>query len=103
MAELPDFDTLKWLAEHDPVKLAQLQESLTEEIINNSQHNRAQLRSLHHHYKEQMKRCTNPYHRCVVSMALMRGKLFTMAAAINSPDEFTANLASVTPIDKKLQ
>ena len=103
MAELPDFDTLKWLAENDPATLAQLQETLTEEIINSSQHNSAQLRSLHHHYKEQMKRCTNPYHRCVMSMALMRGKLFTMAAAINSPEEFKANRASVTPIDRKLQ
>ncbi|BDM64702.1 hypothetical protein NFHSH190041_21540 [Shewanella sp. NFH-SH190041] len=97
MTQLPDFDTLKQLAENDPAQLAHLQETLTEELISNSKH-QEQLRQLHHHLKQRVARCNNPYHRCITTMAMMHSKLNTMAHVMNNPDEFRAHKADILPL-----
>ncbi len=49
MTELPDFDTLMWLAQNQPEELDKLQERLSDELINGSDSNQDQLRTIKHH------------------------------------------------------
>ncbi|MGL4473801.1 MAG: DUF3135 domain-containing protein [Shewanella sp.] len=95
MTNLPDFDTLKRMAENEPDELAKLQETLMDEIIESSGRNREQLLSLKHHYQHKMSLCNNPYQRCVVAMTLMRNKLVTLSNVLNQPAEFKAHKAKI--------
>ncbi|MBV7317221.1 DUF3135 domain-containing protein [Shewanella sp. NIFS-20-20] len=95
MTDLPDFDTLKRMAENEPDKLAKLQETLMDELIESSGKNKEQLLSLKHHYQHKMSLCNNPYQRCVVAMTMMRNKLVTLSNVLNQPADFKATTATV--------
>ena len=101
MTPLPDFDTLKWMAEHSPSELNQLQETLNNEAIALSGENKAQLLCIKYNLEQQLALCTNPYQRCVVAISLMRDKLSTLAYAANDPYDFRNQHAQVIPLFKK--
>ncbi|GGI85994.1 DUF3135 domain-containing protein [Shewanella gelidii] len=85
MTQLPDFDTLKWLAEHKPEQLQKLQTTLSDEAISSSVRNQAQLRCLIFHLHQKLNRCQNAYQRCQLTMDLMGDKLSTLSMVINEP------------------
>ncbi|MBT1445720.1 DUF3135 domain-containing protein [Shewanella sp. JM162201] len=100
MTPLPDFDTLRWMADNEPEKLETLRSRLTREAIDNSEGNKAQLESLVFNLEQQLARCSNPYHRCVVAMSMMRSKLSTLQSVINEPDFLERSSAEVIPLFK---
>ena len=99
MTKLPDFDTLKWLAENKPEQLAHLQTELSEEAIASSRRNQAQLKSLVFNYHQQLSRCANPYHRCQMAMYLMSEKLTTLSHVINEPTYIKDQTAEIIPFN----
>ncbi len=99
MTKLPDFDTLKWLAEHKPDQLALLQTQLSDEAIASSRRNQAQLRSLVHNYHQQLDRCNSPYNRCQMAMYLMSEKLTTLSNVINEPSFIKEQKAEIIPFN----
>ncbi|QSX39484.1 DUF3135 domain-containing protein [Shewanella cyperi] len=102
MTPLPDFDTLRWLADHEPDRLEQLQHQLNQEAIAASDGNQEQLTCLVFNLEQQLARCDNPYHRCVVAMGMMRSKLYTLSTIINEPEEFLET-AKIIPFRRPAQ
>ena len=102
MTHLPDFDTLKWMAEHNPEGLAKLQDIVNSEAIAVSQC-QEQLLCIKHNLDQQLALCTNPYHRCVVAISVMRGKLDTLANVVNHPADFRLTSADIIPFVQKHQ
>ncbi|MCE9687822.1 DUF3135 domain-containing protein [Shewanella sp. AS16] len=100
MTPVPDFDTLLWLAQHQPAQLAQLQQKLNDELIAASD-NRAQLCCVKHNLEQRLSLCHNPYHRCVVIMSLMRNRLMTLATVLNHPQDFAQQQAQIMPFELK--
>jgi hypothetical protein len=95
MTDLPDFDTLRWMAEHNPQQLDLLQETMNQEAIAASDVNQAQLKRVKHNLDQHLALCVNPYQRCVVTVSMMRDKLSTLALIINQPDDFYQQSAKV--------
>ena len=102
MVELPDFDSLQWLAQHAPQQLTTLQNNLNQEVINEApERNRPQLESICHNLKLQMSRCSNPYARCYLSLKLMNDKFLALNEVINNPKTYKENKAAVLPYPSK--
>lgn len=101
MTELPDFDTLMWLAQNQPEELDKLQERLSNELINGSDSNQDQLRTIKHHLQQRLARCNNPYHRCLVSIRIMRHKFAALASVLEAPDQYRDHKAQVIPLRRK--
>ena len=96
MVELPDFDSLKWLAQHAPQQLATLQKNLNKALISEAHaSNRDQLEAIRHHLELKLSRCTNPYARCYLALQLMNDKFLTLNQVINQPELYTDNKAKV--------
>ncbi|WP_338592951.1 DUF3135 domain-containing protein [Shewanella khirikhana] len=100
MTPLPDFDTLLWMADNQPDELERLRSMLNREVIEESECNKAQLECLVFNLDRQLERCSNPYHRCVVAMSMMRGKLHTLQNLINEPNYLERTSADVIPLFK---
>ncbi|WP_372872490.1 DUF3135 domain-containing protein [Shewanella sp.] len=100
MTPLPDFDTLLWMADNKPDELEQLRSTLNRELIESSESNRDQLECLVFNLNCQLERCSNPYHRCVVAMSMMRSKLNTLHNIINEPDYLARESAVIIPLFK---
>ncbi|QYK02821.1 DUF3135 domain-containing protein [Shewanella psychrotolerans] len=102
MVELPDFDSLQWLAQHAPQQLAALQNNLNQDVINEAaERNRPQLESIYHHLKLQMSRCSNPYARCYLSLKLMNDKFLSLNEVINNPKSYKENKAVILSYPSK--
>ncbi|QYJ84811.1 DUF3135 domain-containing protein [Shewanella mesophila] len=102
MVELPDFDSLQWLAQHAPQQLTNLQNNLSQEVINEAaERNRPQLESICHHLKLQMSRCSNPYARCYLSLKLMNDKFLSLNEVITNPKTYKENKAAILPYPSK--
>ncbi|ABO24218.1 DUF3135 domain-containing protein [Shewanella loihica] len=96
MVELPDFDSLKWLAQHAPQQLATLQKNLNQALISEAHaNNRAQLETIRHHLEFKLSRCSTPYARSYMALRLMNDKFITLNQVINQPDLYTDNRAKV--------
>ncbi|MCE9678723.1 DUF3135 domain-containing protein [Shewanella sp. AS1] len=98
MKELPDFDTLRWLAEHDPEQLERLQQEVSQDAIEQaSEANRPQLTAMLHNFNLQMSRCTNPYARCILAIKLMNNKLLLLNQVVTEPENLQNKRASLLP------
>lgn len=101
MRDLPDFDTLMWLAQNQPEKLDSLQQALSDELIAESDSNREQLRKVNHNLKQRLARCSNPYHRCLISIRMMRAKFASLASVLENPESYRQQKAEVIPLKRK--
>lgn len=102
MIELPDFDSLQWLAQHAPQQLTTLQNNLNQAVIDEAaERNRPQLESIRHHLKLQMSRCNNPYARCYLSLKLMNDKFLSLNEVMTNPDTYKKNKAAILPYPSK--
>lgn len=74
--ELPGFDTLRYLAEHDPERLEHLRSALTEMLIARSpETSRHRLRGLQFQINARIKLASNPIAACVAVSAMMHDTL----------------------------
>ncbi len=102
MTQLPNFDSLKWLAENEPDELKELQKTLCKEAISHCpEANKKQLISLQYHLEQQLSRCSNPYHRCYLAMSIMNEKFLALNTIINNPIEFRQNNAEIINLPAK--
>ncbi len=98
MTSLPDFDTLRQLAQTDPEALARLRQTLVEETIQSAHPARqAQLHALQSHVDRTLQRASNPYHGLIQVMALMQDKLYCLAQVMNDPDAYLNQRANILP------
>ncbi|GGY90183.1 MULTISPECIES: DUF3135 domain-containing protein [Shewanella] len=101
MTELPDFDTLMWLAQHQPEKLDRLQQTLSNELIAESDSNQEQLRTINTHLRQRLARCNNPYHRCIITIRMMRNKFSALATVLENPESYRSQKAEIIPLRRK--
>lgn len=102
MTQLPNFDSLKWLAENNPEELAILQKKMSQEAIEHCpESNKEQLISMHFHLEQLMSRCSNPFHRCYLTISIMNDKFITLNDIINNPNEFKKQNAKILSLPPK--
>ncbi|QSX35104.1 DUF3135 domain-containing protein [Shewanella avicenniae] len=101
MKDLPDFDTLMWMAKHRPEELNQLQSSMSEELINSAGGNQSQLRAVKEHLNRRLELCTNPYQRCITTVSMMRTKFGALADVLRDPEHFRSHRAEVIQLNRK--
>lgn len=87
--ELPGFDTLRYLAEHDPDRLELLRNALTEMLIARSpEESRHRLRGLQFQINARVKLARNPIAACVAVSAMMHDTLDQLQRTLcEGPDE----------------
>lgn len=74
--ELPGFDTLRYLAEHDPNRLELLRNALTEMLIARSPaESRQRLRGLQFQINARVKLARNPVAACIAVSSMMHDTL----------------------------
>jgi hypothetical protein len=74
--ELPDFDTLRYLAEHDPERLERLRTTLTDLLIARSPaESRQRLRGLQFEIDTRIRLAPNPVAACVAISQMMHKTL----------------------------
>lgn len=99
MTSLPDFDTLQQLAKDDPQALERLRQTLIDETIATAKpDHQPQLRALQSHVDRTLERASNPYHGLVQVMAMMQDKLYCLALALNQPDAYFDQQATIVPL-----
>lgn len=88
IAELPSFDTLRYLAEHDPARLELLRRALTERLIARAPA-RAQLRlrGLQFEIEARVRLAPNPVAACVTLSSMMHTTFHELARALNEWQE----------------
>jgi hypothetical protein len=87
--ELPGFDTLRYLAEHDPKRLELLRNALTEMLIARSpEESRQRLRCLQFQINARVKLASNPIAACITVSAMMHETLGQLQRTLcDGPDE----------------
>lgn len=87
--ELPAFETLRYLAEHDPERLEQLRRSLTEQLIARSpETSRHRLRGLQFQIEARIRLAPNPVAACIAISGMMHNALDELQRAFyTEPDE----------------
>lgn len=87
--ELPGFDTLRYLAEHDPERLERLRCTLTEMLIARSpEESRQRLRGLQFQINARIRLAPNPVAACVAVSAMMHDTLDQLQRTLcEGPDE----------------
>ena len=90
--ELPGFDTLRYLAEHDPDRLERLRNALTEMLIARSpEESRQRLRGLQFQINARVKLAHNPVAACIAVSAMMHDTLDQLQRTLcDGPDESNA-------------
>jgi hypothetical protein len=74
--ELPAFDTLRYLAEHDPERLEHLRHALTELLISRSpEESRQRLRGLQFQVNARINLAPNPVAACIAVSSMMHETL----------------------------
>jgi hypothetical protein len=94
--ELPGFDTLRYLAEHDPARLEHLRSALTEMLIARSpEPSRHRLRGLQFQINARIKLAPNPIAACVAVSAMMHDTLDQLQRTLcEGPDDAPAPVAN---------
>jgi Protein of unknown function (DUF3135) len=88
--ELPGFDTLRYLAEHDPERLELLRRTLTEQLIARSpEDSRRRLRGLQFQINARIKLAPNPIAACVAISTMMHAALDDLQRAFFDTPEPT--------------
>lgn len=87
--ELPGFDTLRYLAEHDPDRLELLRNALTEMLIARSPaESRHRLRGLQFQINARVKLASNPIAACLAVSSMMHDTLSQLQRTlVDGPDE----------------
>ena len=74
--ELPGFDTLRYLAEHDPERLELLRRTLTEQLIKRSpEESQRRLRGLQFQINARVSLAPNPIAACIAVSSMMHDAL----------------------------
>jgi hypothetical protein len=85
LAELPNFDTLRYLAEHDPERLERLRRVLTERLIARApERSKQRLRGLQFEIDARISLAPNPIAACVALSSMMHDTFGHLARALNS-------------------
>jgi hypothetical protein len=87
--ELPGFDTLRYLAEHDPERLELLRNALTEMLILRSpEESRQRLRGLQFQINARVKLARSPIAACLAVSSMMHETLGQLQRTLcDGPDE----------------
>lgn len=87
--ELPGFDTLRYLAEHDPDRLELLRNALTEMLIARSPaESRQRLRGLQFQINARVKLAHNPIAACLAVSSMMHDTLSQLQRTLcDGPEE----------------
>lgn len=84
IAELPSFDTLRYLAEHDPERLERLRRVLTERLISRApERSKQRLRGLQFEIEARVSLAPNPIAACVTLSSMMHDTFGHLAHALN--------------------
>ncbi|GHA44056.1 DUF3135 domain-containing protein [Photobacterium aphoticum] len=98
MDDLPDFDTLKQLANDDPEALEALRLRMSEAIIANaSDAMKPRLQAQLSHINHVIARGRNPNHTNMLLMSELQQQLKRFALAVTTPEALTAEQATVHP------
>lgn len=85
IAELPSFDTLRYLAEHDPDRLERLRRVLTERLISRApERSKQRLRGLQFEIEARVSIAPNPIAACVALSSMMHTTFGHLARALNN-------------------
>ncbi|MEJ2764508.1 DUF3135 domain-containing protein [Photobacterium sp. MCCC 1A19761] len=104
MQDLPSFDELKAMAEHDPQALETLRLTMSEEIIQHaSPAMQPRLRAQMSHINQVIAQGKNPNHTNVMLMAELQQQLKRFAQALNAPETLTEHEAAVMPFRRPEQ
>ena len=106
IAELPSFDTLRYLAEHDPQRLERLRRALTRRLIARAPE-RAQprLRGLQFEIEARVALAPNPVAACVTLSGMLHNSFGHLARALNewqNDDTPAVSAATILPF-RRLQ
>jgi hypothetical protein len=89
--QLPPFDELKNLADHDPDALEALRQRLIEKTINNANEDfRRRLRGLQFQIDMERQRASNPLSACLRMSRMMHERLHSMVESLNLADSTEA-------------
>jgi hypothetical protein len=84
IAELPSFDTLRYLAEHDPERLERLRRALTRRLIARApEHAQPRLRGLQFEIDARVALAPNPVAACVTLSGMLHSSFGHLAQALN--------------------
>lgn len=84
IAELPSFDTLRYLAEHDPERLERLRRALTNRLIARApERTQQRLRGLQFEIEARVAIAPNPIAACVALSSMMHSTFGHLARALN--------------------
>lgn len=87
-AQLPDFDTLRTMANQDPEGLERLRTRLVDELIGNAApEHRSRLQGLQFQVDMERRRAANPMAACIKISSMMRDSLLRLQQAINEPGQ----------------
>jgi hypothetical protein len=100
--ELPGFDTLRYLAEHDPERLELLRRTLTELLIARSPaESRQRLRGLQFQINARIRTAANPVAACIAVSTMMHKALDELQRALFEQPETAAPAgAKIIPFRK---
>lgn len=104
--ELPGFDTLRYLAEHDPERLELLRSTLTEILIARSPaESRQRLRGLQFQIDARVKLARNPIAACLAVSSMMHDTLDQLQRTLcDGPDDTIAPVnARIIPFRPRKQ
>ncbi|PHS62346.1 MAG: hypothetical protein COB09_14785 [Thalassobium sp.] len=91
VVQLPPFDELKNLADHDPDALEALRQRLIEKTINNANEDfRRRLRGLQFQIDMERQRASNPLSACLRMSRMMHERLHSMVESLNLADSTEA-------------
>lgn len=102
--ELPGFDTLRYLAEHDPERLERLRIALTEMLIARSpEESRQRLRGLQFQINARIRLAPNPVAACIAVSAMMHKTLDQLQRTLTEGPEDDESLhprATIIPFQR---
>lgn len=102
--ELPGFDTLRYLAEHDPELLERLRETLTDMLIARSpEESRQRLRGLQFQINARIRLAPNPVAACIAVSAMMHKTLDQLQRILSEGADDDENLhqrATILPFQR---
>lgn len=100
--ELPAFETLRYLAEHDPERLEQLRRTLTEQLIARSpEASRHRLRGLQFQIENRVRLAPNPIAACVAISRMMHAALDQLQRAFHNGPEAPRRSARVIALSRR--
>lgn len=96
--ELPDFDQLKEMAEHDPEQLEALRVQLCEQVIQGAPEKyRRKLRGLQFRLDMERRRAKSPMAACIAISGMMHDSFDRLRMALNEATGLSAQAGYPTP------